>query len=606
MSWLSPRWLKVLRDLWSNKTRTVLVLLSIGVGVSAIGMVMGAQNIIDRNLPAAYAAVNPASGRIFTINSFDDKMVAAIESMAEVAQAEARRSVIVRFHPPGSTEWNTLQLIAISDFKDIRINKLKPQEGEFPPPEHEMLVERASFSPSLGLGDVSIGDTLNVETPSGKKRALRIAGSVHDMAQAPTFVTGSGYAYIDFDTLAWLGEPRDYNQLMFVVAENKLDIDHVTAVGKLIEKRMESAGVNVVFTLIFQPGEHPAQNFLDAFSLVLGGIGVLALGLSAFLIVNTLSAILTQHVRQIGIMKSIGARAGQISTMYLVMSLLFGILALLIAIPLGGIGAAGLASIFSGLLNFDIEGLRPQGRVVIVQTIIALSAPVLAAAWPISRGVRVTVREAISDIGLGKGQFGHSLLDRVLVRMRRVVPMGRPMQISIRNTFRRKARLATTLFTLSLASMIVISIFSIRASLQQTLDDALNFYDFDVQINFERSYRTDRIVDEIAHVPGVDTVETWGGNTARRIRPDNSESDFISVNALPPDSTMVHPTLVEGRWLEDTDANAVVVNTDVLKDEEDVTVGSTITLSINGKESDWVVVGIVRGLLTGANIFVDL
>ncbi len=541
MSWLSPRWLKVLRDLWSNKTRTILVLLSIGVGVSAIGMVMGAQNIIDRNLPEAYAAVNPASGTIFTFNTFDDKMVASVESMPEVAQAEARRSVNVRFHPPGTTEWRNLQLIAIPDYKDIAINKLKPQEGEYPPPEHEMLIERASFAASLGLGGVAIGDTLEIEAPSGKKRDLRIAGSVHDMAQAPAFIVGAGYGYIDFETLAWLDEPRDYNQLVFVVAENKQDIDHVTEVGKLIEKRMESGGVNVVFTLIFQPGEHPAQNFLDAFSLILGGIGVLALGLSGFLIVNTLSAILTQHVRQIGIMKSMGARIGQISAMYLVMSLLFGILALVLAIPLGALGAVGLASIFSGLLNFDIEGLRPNLQVVIIQSIIALAAPVLAALWPVSRGVRVTVREAISDIGLGKGQFGHSLLDRILVRLRRIVPMGRPMQISIRNTFRRKARLATTLFTLSLASVIVISIFSIRASLQQTLDDALNFFDYDVQIVFTRAYRTERIVNEIIDVSAVDTVETWGFGSARRIRPDDSESEAIPLYAPRPDSTIVNP-----------------------------------------------------------------
>jgi putative ABC transport system permease protein len=31
---LRPRWRKVLRDLWSNKTRTLLVVLSIAVGVA--------------------------------------------------------------------------------------------------------------------------------------------------------------------------------------------------------------------------------------------------------------------------------------------------------------------------------------------------------------------------------------------------------------------------------------------------------------------------------------------------------------------------------------------------------------------------------------------
>ncbi len=605
MSWIAPRWLKVFRDLWSNKTRTILVLLSIAVGVSAIGMVMGAQIIVDRNLPDAYTAINPASATLYTFNTFDDRMVEAVKALPQVAEAEARRSVNLRFRSSNSDEWRNLTVTAIPDYKDITINIIKPESGEYPPPPREMLLERASFEASLGLGGVSIGDTLLVESPSGKQRTMRIAGSVHDMSQLPAFMNGAGYGYIDFETLAWLDEPRDYNQLVFVVSENKTNIDHINDVAKLIEKRMESSGVNVLFALVFTPGEHPAQNFLDAFSLILGGIGVLALGLSGFLIVNTLSAILTQHVRQIGIMKAIGARAGQITVMYLVMSLLFGILALLLAIPLGSLGAAGLAYIFSGMLNFDVEGLRPEPQVVIVQSVIAIAAPLLAAFWPILRGVRVTVREAISEIGLGKGHFGHSLLDRILVGLRRIMPMGRPMQISIRNTFRRKARLSLTLLTLSLASVIFIAIFSIRASLQQTMDDALSFFDYDVQVVFSRAYRTDRITQQLENVPGIDAIETWGFGTARRVRPDESESDAIIIYAPEPDTTMLHPIIVEGRWLDPDDDNAIVLNTDALRNEDDVGVGSVITMNINGKEMDWVVVGIVRGILTGANAFAN-
>ena len=94
---LSPRWRKVINDLWANKTRTILVLLSISIGVSAIGMVMTSQTIVDESLPETYAAVQPASGTIFTLNTFTDSMVEAIESMAEVGEAEGRRSVNVRF-----------------------------------------------------------------------------------------------------------------------------------------------------------------------------------------------------------------------------------------------------------------------------------------------------------------------------------------------------------------------------------------------------------------------------------------------------------------------------------------------------------------------------
>ena len=73
--------------------------------------------------------------------------------------------------------------------------------------------------PSVGLDDIEIGDTLEVESPSGKKRELEFAGTVHDMTAFPTFMSGAGNGYITFDTLEWMGEPRDYNQMVFVVEE---------------------------------------------------------------------------------------------------------------------------------------------------------------------------------------------------------------------------------------------------------------------------------------------------------------------------------------------------------------------------------------------------
>lgn len=604
MKFLAPRWRKVLRDLWSNRTRTILVLLSIAVGVTALGMVMGSQIIVARNLPAAYTAINPASATLYTLASFSDGLVETVRAMPEIEAAEGRRSVSVRFLTKDG-EWRNLDLTAVPDYERMTLNKIKPQTGEYPPPSRTMVIERASLSDVAGLGDVAVGDTIRVEAPSGRVRDIRVVGTVHDMSRMPAYMGGFGYGYINYDTLAWLGEPDEYNQLVFVVAENKLDFDHVTEVGKRVERRIENAGVPVLFTLVLPPGEHPAQNFLDAFTAILTAIGLLALGLSAFLIVNTLSAILQQHVRQIGIMKAIGARAGQITRMYYVMVLAFGVLALAIAAPLGALGAIGLASIFAELLNFDVGGFSLDPQVFLIQALTALAAPLLAATVPILQGVRITVREAVSEYGLGKGHFGHSLLDRTIVALKRVLPIGRPMQISLRNTFRRKSRLTMTMITLSLASTIFIAIFSIRASLQQTLEDALTYFDYDVQIVFDQSYRTDRIQSAIEDVPGVDTVETWGFGTTRIVRANGTESDNVVIYAPRVDTTMLNPIMVRGRWLLPDDANAMVINTDVLTNDPDLDVGSVVTTKIGNRDVEWVIVGIVRGVLTGPNLFVS-
>ena len=64
---------------------------------------------------------------------------------------------------------------------------------------------------------------------------------------------------------------------------------------------------------------------------LMGALGLMSLVLSGFLVVNTISSLLLQQVRQIGILKSIGAQRKQIIGVYLVMVLTFGGLSLLIA-----------------------------------------------------------------------------------------------------------------------------------------------------------------------------------------------------------------------------------------------------------------------------------
>ncbi len=590
---LKPRWRKVLRDLAINKTRTLLVVLSISVGVTAIGMVLGSQTVISQDLPRDFQAINPASATIFTLRTFDEETVAAIADLPGVGQAIGKRLVVSPIKV-GEGSWRNLQLYALKDFENIPVNKLTPEEGAWPPPKGTILIERSAFVPNLGFGDVAFGDPITLKSPSGKEKELIVSGTVHDLNQFPPQLAQTPFGYISFETLELLGEPQEFNQLDFTVAENALDADHIKAVAEEVQEAIERRGIPVLFVLSFPPGEPPTQTFIDGIATLLAAMGGLSLFLSGFLIINTLSAILTQQVRQIGIMKAIGGRSRQLVAMYFAMVLAFGVLSLIPAIPLGALGASALSGILGFFFNFDVRSFAINGQVVLIQTIIAILVPLLAAIYPIVRGTRTTVREAISEHGLGKGQFGTSGLDHFLINLRRLVPLRRPTQISLRNTFRRKGRLLLTLITLSLASIIFISIMSIRASLQQTLDEALGYFAFDVQIQFSRPYRIERITREALSMPGVRAAESWGFGGARRVRPDGTESDNIIVYAPPADSQMIDPVLLEGRWLQPGDTNAIVINNDVLRNDPDLQLGSRMVLNLGGREREWVVVGIAR------------
>jgi putative ABC transport system permease protein len=97
MRFLSPRWRKVIRDMISSKARTILVVLSIAVGVFAIGVVNGTQDIFLEALNTGYDASNPNSGAVNINGEFSDDLVETIDSMHEVAIAEGRRTINLRY-----------------------------------------------------------------------------------------------------------------------------------------------------------------------------------------------------------------------------------------------------------------------------------------------------------------------------------------------------------------------------------------------------------------------------------------------------------------------------------------------------------------------------
>ncbi len=596
---LRPRWRKVLRDLWLNKTRAILVVLSIAVGVFAVGMIATSRLILAQDLTNSYLATNPASAMLAVSNpvfggdiGFDDDLVESVRRMRQVREAEGRRVLGVRIQV-GPGDWRDLQLIAIPDYDNIPINKVVSESGAWPPGEDELLIERSG----LGLTGVRVGDTVLIKTPAGKERKLRVAGLTQDLSRLPSFIEGWVYGYVTFDTLEWLGEERDYNELYITVADKAQDKGHIQAVAEQVRDKVEQSGRTVLVTLVPDPGEHPLNDTIQTLVLLLGVLGLLALLMSGFLVVNTISALLAQQTRQIGVMKAIGARSGQIITMYLTMVLILGLLALVVAVPLGAAGAWGLTRYIATLFSFDLSGFSLPPQVLALQATVALLVPLLAALYPVMVGLRLTAAQAMSSYGLGKGGFGRNLVGRFTVEGRRVLPIPRPYLLSFRNTFRRKGRLALTLITLTLAGAIFMTVFCLRSSLLLTLDSLLETWQWDVWVTLARPYRVERLEREALVVPGVASARGIGFTVARRLRADDSEGENIFLFAPPAGSALVQPGLLEGRWLMPQDDRAVVVTTDFLKKEPDVQVGQEVVLKLKGRETTWRVVGLTRGLL---------
>src|SRR3989304_1324603 len=96
---------KIWRDLWIHKGRTLLVVLSIAVGVMALGLTLSSDQLMHERIDASRISSHPAQGRLILETPFDDDIVEAIANLPKIDQAEGWTSLTVRWKPSIDAPW---------------------------------------------------------------------------------------------------------------------------------------------------------------------------------------------------------------------------------------------------------------------------------------------------------------------------------------------------------------------------------------------------------------------------------------------------------------------------------------------------------------------
>ncbi|HSR30427.1 MAG TPA: ABC transporter permease, partial [Anaerolineae bacterium] len=325
--------------------------------------------------------------------------------------------------------------------------------------------------------------------------------------------------------------------------------------------------------------------------------------LSGFLVVNAISALITQQIPQIGVMKLIGARRWQIMSLYIVTVLVYGIIAIVLGIPLAILTARLLMdTLVQGLLNVMPDSYMVPLHLIAVQAAVGLLLPLLAGLIPVIKGTGITTHKALNDVGMETGAYGQGWIDRLLNKAQTLLALRRPLLLALRNTLRHKGRLVQTLVVLIVGTALFISVLSVRASVDSTVEAFMRFHQYDVSIQLDRPYRLPRLEGIVRQLPGVVDVEGWSLGGAARLRSDGTESEGMRVYAVPAASTFMDPEISAGRWLG-IGSNEIVINSDVLDREPDLQVGDQVLLDIGDREAEWLVVGVVPTESRGPSIY---
>ncbi len=553
-------------------------MLSTAVGLFALGMVFSMRGAVRSWLAEDYRTAAPAHVSFWAFR-FDEEVVDVIRGEPNIAEAEGRMSFPARWKLEGETDWHDGILIARADYKAQRIDRIDLVGGYWP--------ERRTLAVERQLAryfNVPLDATVVVEY-GGHRCRLPVVGVLRVHNEAPPQLGGPAFLYATADTVTWLTGREGLTTLDVRLASfSDKSLDEAI---ERIHDRMERMGLPIHNTVSQGTDAHFLQDQVDTVLFILICLGVLALGLSGFLILNTTNAIVAQQVWQIGVMKVLGAAFGQVVRIYLATALIYGGLALLPAVPLAVVVAHLTASPLLDMFNVTPGPFQVMPAAVGIQVVVGLTLPLLAALVPVVGGARISPHQAISSYGLGAG-FGWSWLDHAVGSIR---CLPRLAALSLRNVFRRKMRMVLTLSALVLCGVMFVVTMSVRSSLDRTIEMHLQDFGHDVMVRLKYSYPATRLSSATRDVPGVTRVEVWSGYGTSASLASGRER-YVYLWALPPDSELFRPRIVSGRWLHPNDGRAIVLNSKIAA-EEGVRVGDEIVFTFDKRETVWTVVGLI-------------
>ncbi len=562
---------KVWFDLWQDKSRTLQVVLVIALGAIAIGLVIGGRNLIADSVLTGSQAAEPAHIRLSVSPPVTKDQLERIERIEGVAEAEGLQSAPVEWRYVGDEEWQTGVLNGREDYTEQKMTVVGLVSGVWPGRD-TIGVGQISVGPST----VSEGDTIELRF-GDRVRTVDVMATMDPVGPTPVF--GETF-YADGRTFERITGIDTYSLIQ--TRDIEFDQERAEATDLQIQEYFEDIGVDSVglgfpFPVrVTSPDVTPAESILNALFLLLGILGVIVVILGIFLVYNSISAIVSQQVNQIGVMKAIGASSRQILVSYLLLVTAYGFLAAIISIPIGATAALGLQNFFADFLNLEIYEVRVDMTAVYVQVAISMIAPLLAALFPLLSGVSITVREAISTYGLNDSV---GTLDRLVAKAVRV---PYTLLLTIGNTFRNKRRVIIIEVALVVSGAIFMMVIGVNDATKFTFGNRLaEIHNYQVTMAFEDSERSQEIEGIAQSLDEVAATESWLVLPATA-RPNTQveatvADQRVSLFGIPAETTLYKPQIEDGRWLRPNDTNAAVVSKQVA-DEKEWRLGDVITL----------------------------
>lgn len=388
-----------IKSLYRNKTRSLLTMLGIIIGVSAVILLVsigqGLQQYITtsfQSLGSNVIAVLPGkiggsggfsvssapnlSGSKLTLKDVQD--IARLGGPVETAGGGIESPSSISYQ--GKSEYTT---IAGVDAEYMKIRNLTVSQGRGISDadfrlSRNVAVIGSGIVTKLFAGGQAIGNKITV---GGQK--FEVVGILNPIGSGGFGIDTNSYVAIPITSAQRLFGINSV-QAIAAKARDKESIPlAISVINKLLSRRLKSDD----FSVIEQASLLQTINqVLGVVTLALGGIAAISLVVGGVGIMNIMLVSVTERTREIGLRKAVGAKPSDILVQFLVESVVLSLGGGIIGVSIGALGSWGMSkfietsvSLWSVLLAFGVSaavgiifGVAPAARAARLDPIEAL------------------------------------------------------------------------------------------------------------------------------------------------------------------------------------------------------------------------------------------
>jgi len=385
-----------------NRSRTLLILLAMGIGVAAVVAVSslgeGARlYVVNQFGSLGLNLVSVLPGRSETAGAMPGVLIGRTPRDLSIDDALAlKRSAAVRRLAPlivgagdvrvGALSRETPVLGSTHELTDIRSMELA--QGQFLP---EM--DPRDSLPVCVLGTKLAAELFPGRTPLGNwlrigDRRFRVIGVLAPQGESLGFNTDE----IVIVPVAAAQALFNTEALFRILVEAK-SRESIGALKQDIEEilRLRHEGKRDVTVITLDAVLATFDRILNALTLAVGGLAAISLAVAGILIMNVMLISVTQRRREIGLLKALGATAAQIRLTFLTEAVLLALGGAAIGLAVGKLGQLLLGQIYPSI------PFTPPWWAVIAAPLTAIVTSILFSVAPARRAAKLDAVQALSQ-----------------------------------------------------------------------------------------------------------------------------------------------------------------------------------------------------------------